>query len=225
MNPYRLLAVAAAVALVAGCMQVRTQVDAYSVIPADIAPKTVFIAPYKGMDGSSLAWQANAAIVAQVLAEKGFTPVASRKQARLVAFFGFAVDQGERVTTAYLIPQWGYVGYGGGWGPGFYGGGWAGGGYIGGPGPYWGWGGPMVGPPMGVVGYTPALRTETVFTRSVSIDMIDTRAGQKVFQAKAVSRGACGLFAPVAEPIVRAVLKNFPQGTTGSVTLPQTSSC
>jgi hypothetical protein len=226
MKHFRFLAVLVGVALLAGCQQVRTQVDAYSVIPADIEPKTVFLAPYKGMDGSSLAWQANAAIVARVLAEKGFTPVASRKQARLVAFFGFAVDEGERVTTAYLIPQWGYVGYGGGWyGPGVYGPG-----YVVGPGPYsswgggWGWGSP-VGPAFGVVGYTPALRTETVYTRSASIDMIDTRAGRQVFQAKAVSRGECGLFAPVADPIVRAVLKNFPQGTTGTVTLPQTDRC
>lgn len=224
MKILRLLAVVVGLAALAGCMQVSTQVDAYSVIPADIEPKTVYIAPYKGMDGSSLAWQANAALVAQVLAERGYTRVATRKQARLVAFFGFAVDQGERVTTPYLIPQWGYVGYGPGWygpGPGFYGPGWGGGVYFGGPGPYWGWGGPQIG----VVGYTTALRTETVFTRSVSIDMIDTRIGKQVFQARAVSRGACGLFAPVAEPIVRAALKQFPLGVSGTITLPQADSC
>ncbi|MDQ0316964.1 DUF4136 domain-containing protein [Amorphus orientalis] len=226
MKSLRVLLAAAALVALAGCMQVQTQVDAYSVIPADITPKTVYIAPYKGMDASSLAWQTNAATLAGVLAEKGFTRVASRKQARLVAFFGFAVDKGQRVTTEYLIPQWGYVGVGPGWygpgwgGPGFYGGGFYGGGWYG-PGPYYGaW-----GPQFGVVGYTPAVRTETIYTRSASLDMIDTKTGQKVFQSRAVSRGPCGLFAPVAQPMVRAVLSNFPQGRTGVVTLPQTDQC
>lgn len=222
MTLLRLLAGMVAVALLAGCMQVSTQVDAYSAIPADIEPKTVYIAPYTGMDGSSLAWQTNAATLAGVLAGKGFTRVSSRDQARLVAFFGFAVDQGERVTTQYLVPQWGYV-----YGPGLYGPGFRGGGWYG-PGPYraygWGWGG-SVGPAFGVVGYTAGIRTETIFTRSAAIDMIDTRTGKTVFQGKAMSRGTCGVFAPVAMPMIQALLSNFPQGRTGTVTLPQQDRC
>lgn len=222
MRLLRVLGLVAALSAVAGCQQVQTQVDAYSAIPASIEPKTIYIAPYKGMDDDGLAWQTNAATLAGVLAEKGFTRVARRDQARLVAFFGFAVDQGERVTTQYLIPQWGYV-YGPGlYGPGFYGGGWYG------PGPYggygWGWG-PSIGPTFGVVGYTAGIRSETIFTRSAAIDMIDTKTGKQVFQGKAMSRGPCGIFAPVAMPMIQAVLSNFPQGRTGTVTLPQTDRC
>lgn len=219
MRLVRLLAFVATCVVLAGCVQVSTDVDSYSVIPANIEPKTVYVAPYKGMGGSSLPWQSNARILARVLAEKGFTVVDSRKQARLVAFFGFGVDKGERVTTQYLIPQWGYV-----WpGAGFYGGP-----FYGGPGPYWGWGwgSPFVpGPSYGVVGYTTGLKTETVFTRSASIDMIDTRTGKKVFQGRGVSRGTCASFAPVAEPMLRAVLANFPAGKAGRVTLPMSDGC
>ncbi|WP_018698931.1 DUF4136 domain-containing protein [Amorphus coralli] len=217
MSVFRVLVLVAALAALAGCQQVQTQVDAYSAISATIVPKTVYIAPYKGMGGDTLPWQTNAATLAGVLAEKGFTRVSSRKQARLVAFFGFAVDEGERVTTQYLVPQWGYV-YGPGFGTGYYGGGWYG------PGPYggYGWG---FGPRFGVVGYSAGIRTETIFTRSASIDMIDTRTGKKVFEGKAVSQGTCGVFAPVAMPMIRALLSNFPQGRTGTVTLPQTDQC
>src|SRR6056297_442679 len=75
MKFFKALAVIASALILSACMQVQTQVDAYSSIPADLEPKTIYIAPYKGMSGNSLEWQTNARILAQTLSEKGFSVV------------------------------------------------------------------------------------------------------------------------------------------------------
>lgn len=212
MKFYRALTVIASALVLSACMQVQTQVDAYSSIPADLEPKTIYIAPYRGVSGNSLEWQTNARILAQTLSEKGFSVVSRQRDARLTAYFGFGVDQGERVQTAYSIPQWGVTGYSGANTYGtVYGNTYS--------------ATTTLNPTYGVTGYSTGTTTSVVYTRSVSIDMIDNRNRQQVFQAKAVSRGSCNSFAPVASPIIAAVLSNFPQGKTGTVTLPMENEC
>jgi hypothetical protein len=194
-----------------GCMQVQTQVDAYSEIPEDLEPKTIYLVPYKGTSASNLEWKANAKILAQVLKEKGFSVVRNRRDARLTAFFGFGIDRGQQVSTPYTIPQYGVTGYSG-------------------ANTY----GSVYGntftahttftPTYGVTGYSSGTITEVHYTRSVSIEMIDNKTRKPVFQARAVSRGKCGSFKPVAAPIISAVLSNFPKGKSGTVTLPLDSN-
>ena len=213
MKVSRLAAVLASALSLSACMNVvESQVDAYSSIPVDFEPKTVFIAPYKGVSSNSLEWQTNARILAQSLSTKGFSVVGRKREARLTAYFGFGIDRGEMVRTAYSIPQWGVTGYSGAntygsvYGNSFT-------------------ATTTLTPTYGVTGYSTGTRTDVVYTRSVSIDMIDNSNGKQVFQAKAISRGSCNSFAPVAAPIIDAVLSNFPQGKTGKVSLPMKNDC
>lgn len=202
----------ASLALMGCTTQVNTQVDAYSSIPDDIEPRTVYIAPFRGMSSSDLQWQAHARVLAAVLNEKGFTIAPRQRDARLTAFFGFGIDQGETVQTSYSIPQWGVTGYSGATTTGS-----------------------VFGssfratttytPRYGVTGYRSGIATNVVFTRSVAIDMFDNRTRQQVFQARGVSRGSCNSFGPVAEQIIGAVLSNFPAGRTGRVALPMQDDC
>jgi hypothetical protein len=195
-----------------GCVQIETQVDAYSTIPDDLEPKTVYIAPYQGMDGNSLQWRTNAQVFASILGEKGYQVVSQKGQARLTAFFGFAIDQGERVQTSYSIPKWGVTGYSGANTYGtVYGNSYS--------------ATTTLTPTYGVTGYSSGVRSDVIYTRSVAIDMIDNKTRQRVFQAKGISRGTCASFAQVAKPIITSILSEFPKGKTGTVQLPFESDC
>ena len=196
-----------------GCMSaVETHVDAYSSIPADIEPKTVYISPYNKADANSLKWKENAGILASVLSERGFQTVAQRRDATLIAYFGFAVDNGERVQSTYSIPQWGVTGYSGAqtYGTVY-------GNSVSATTTYT--------PTYGVTGYQTGTTTETIFTRSVSIDMLDRSSGKKVFEAQAVSSGACNSFTPIARQIIGAVMSEFPSGKSGKISLPFDGEC
>jgi len=196
-----------------GCMTtVETQVDAYSAIPAELEPKTVYIAPYENSDAKRLEWQTNAQKLAGVLSTKGFTTVSKRRDASLIAFFGFNVDQGERVQSTYSIPQYGVTGYSGANTYGnVYGNSYT--------------ATTTLTPTYGVTGYQTGTSTDTIFTRSMSIDMVDSKTGKQVFEAKAVSRGSCNSFAPIANQIIGAALSDFPKGKTGKVSLPSDAKC
>jgi hypothetical protein len=207
------LAAALALASIAACTQtIQSQVDAFSTIPEDLHPKTIYIAPYKGVDPSSLEWQTNARTLAKVLAGKGYAVVGDKSDARLTAYFGFAIDEGERITTNYAIPQYGITGYSGSstYGTNY------GNSYS---------STTTLNPTYGVTGYTQGTRTDTVYTRSVSIDMVDNETRKKVFQSTGSSLGTCASFTSVAQPIIAGVLSNFPAGKNGRVKMPTENSC
>lgn len=205
--------VAVAFLALSGCVGlVETKVDAYSSIPDDLSTKTVFISAYNKSDAQSLEWRTNAQILKNVIEEKGFSVVPTRQHARLVAYFGFAVDNGERVTTNYSIPNWGVTGYSGANTYGtIYGNTYS--------------ANTTLTPTYGVTGYTRGTRTDTIFTRSASLEMIDTQTKKKVFEGTAISSGSCNSFAPVASSIIKAVLSNFPKGKNGRVNLPMEGEC
>ncbi|WP_420819272.1 DUF4136 domain-containing protein [Pacificoceanicola onchidii] len=189
----------------------KTHVDAYSSIPKDLDSRTIYLTPYSESQVGPQ-WRTNAGILATVLAEKGFEVVQDRSKARLIAFFGFAVDKGEQVQSTYSIPQWGVTGYSGATTTGtIYGNSYN--------------ATTTLTPTYGVTGYSTGTVTSTVYTRSVAIDMFDTVNKELVFEATAVSRGSCNSFTPVAGAIIRAVLTNFPNGKTGTVTLPMDNEC
>ena len=195
-----------------GCVSVQTQVEAYSEVPSDIEPKTVYIAAFSGDDATSMAWRQSAGALATVLSEKGFKAVSSKKDARLVAFFGYAVDKGQIVTSQYSIPQWGITGYSGANTYGsFYGNSYS--------------STTTLNPTYGVTGYSTGTRTEKLYTRSVKVVMMDQKTKKRVFEGLGVSTGSCAAFGSVAPQIIGAVLSEFPKGRVGTVTLPLDGSC
>lgn len=198
--------------LITGCSYVSTQVDAYSSIPEDIDPRTVYLAPFKGMNIHDLEWQSNTQALAAVLKEKGFDVVGHQRDARLTAYFGFHVNQGELVQNSYSIPEFGITGYSK---SNTYG-------KINGKSYS---ASTTFTPDYGVTGHSTGLATSIVFTRDVAINMVDNRTRKTVFKAHGVSRGSCHSFAPVAISIIRAVLSNFPEGTNGTVDIPMENRC
>ncbi|MCB1353251.1 MAG: hypothetical protein KDK03_10995 [Rhodobacteraceae bacterium] len=212
MSIYRPCVASLVLLFVAACAPVvKTQVEAYSEIPADIEPKTVYIAPRDNTAAARLDWKANAEVLAGVLSAKGFSTVPERSKARLTAFFDYSVDQGEIVQTTYSTPEWGVTGYSSANTYGsVYGNSYS--------------STTTLTPTYGVTGYRQGTMTGTLFTRTVHIDMIDNTTGKQVFQVAGVSRGTCGSFSQVAAPIIAAVLTSFPEARSGYLQLPS-SGC
>lgn len=201
-----------AILAVAACSQVETQVDAYSSIPAGLAPRTVFIAPYEQADAGSLEWRTNAGILAGILNDKGYQVVSRPQDARLLAYFAYLVSEGDIVQTSYAIPQYGVTGYSGSTTSGsVYGNSYT--------------ANTTYQNTYGVTGYIPATRTEVVYARGAAVKMFDNANERMVFEGTAVSLGTCFSFSAVAPQILRAMLTNFPQGKTGKVTLEAESDC
>lgn len=197
----------------AGCTpSVQSHVEAYSEIPADAPALSVFILPYNEQDSGSLEWRQNAGVLASVLEAKGYTLASSPESAGLLAFFGFAADNGQRVTSTYSIPQWGQTGVSSSNTTG----------YI--------YGNSITSytdytPTYGITGYSTGTRSDMVYGRIMLLDLVDPRAKSTVFTAKVTSNGSCSSFSGVARPMVEAALSEFPSGKVGTVTLPMSGSC
>lgn len=208
-----LIALIITATILTGCIStVRTNVEAYSALPETVQSKKVYIAPFEGQNASSLQYKTNASILAGELSEKGLQVVSRAGDADLVAFMGYAVDSGERVTTQYAIPQWGVTGYSGSTTYGsVYGNTFSTNTYY--------------TPTYGVTGYSTGTSTEIVYTRSFAINIVDPSSRALKYEARAVSRGKCASFTGVAEQIISATLKEFPKGSVGAVDLPFDGNC
>lgn len=202
-----------ALCFVAACAQtVSSNVEAYSEIASDAPARSVYILPYDHGDVGSLQWRQNAGVLASALEAKGYSIASSAETAGMLAFFGFATDGGERVTSSYTIPQWGQTGVSSSNTTG----------YV--------YGNSVVAnttytPQYGVTGYTTGTRTDVVYGRMMLLDLVDPRLKKNVFTAKVTSSGSCSSFSGVARPMIEAALSEFPQGKVGTVTLPLQGSC
>lgn len=200
MKLLRNLMVVATTVLLSACTYVSTEVESFSTIPNGVQPPTVYIKPAPGMDGNSLAWQSNASILAGLFAEKGYVSVPAAK-ARLTAALGYSIDNGRQQTRTESVPMRGVVGYE--TVP------------VGNPAD----GKTIQRPIYGTVGFNDRLVTDTIYTRRATVSVTDNTTGKQVFQGTGVSRGECPAFAPVAQPLLAAIMSKFPQGGTGTVVL------
>ncbi len=211
------LAVLVLLSSLAGCAsRIQSNVSAFSAMGPEDAGKAIFIAPYDQENINSLEWQSYAQIMVGKLQEKGFNVVDDPKEADLVAFFGYAIDNGEQVTTAYSIPQWGITGYSGAYTTGTYN-------------SYGSYGNysstTTLTPQYGVTGYTTGTTVSTVYTRSLSIDIIDAKNNDKKWEMQLASSGSCGRFTVVAPAFFEAAFQSFPTGSGGIVTLDWDGTC
>ncbi|MBR9764535.1 MAG: DUF4136 domain-containing protein [Rhodobacteraceae bacterium] len=194
---------AALALLLAACTSVTSTVESYSTISADLAPKTVHIAPGPGMSGDSLAWRSNAQSLAGVLAQRGYTS-APRGEARLLARFAYTTAAPETERYPVRVPVRGIVGY---------------------ESREVSEGVVKTVPIRGTVGYRTEYETRTVYPRQVSITMRDARSGQPVFEASASSRDTCDQTGKVVALMLGAVLKSFPEAQSGRVTQTEDKGC
>ena len=80
-------------------------------------------------------------------------------------------------------------------------------------------------PIYGTTGYRTVVHDDVVYTRTLSVDLLqNVRRGQqvKVYEGRVTSRGGCGRLPSVAEPMLRALLADFPgmDGGTRTIEVP-----
>jgi hypothetical protein len=184
---------------------VKTNVDAYSALGDEAIGRSVSILPFKPEQASSLQWRTNAGILASELQAKGMQIAPSSDAATYIAYFGFAIDNGETVTEEYTTPVYGTVGYT----------------------PSYAYGNTYVPgyAQTGVIGYNQGTSTSTVYTRSMAIDIVERTSNSKVFETRSTSRGSCGSFGGVAREIIHASVKDFPNAARGKVDVPFNGDC
>ncbi|MDB2454342.1 hypothetical protein N9X02_11775 [Planktomarina temperata] len=191
---------------IVGCVKVESNVESYSSLDNTALGASVFVAPTKGQATNTLSWAKNKSLLEQELKSSGLKVVSSPKRADYLAYFGFAVDTGQLVTTNYSIPQYGVTGYSGANTYGsVYGNSYS--------------STTTLNPTYGVTGYSSGSTTNKIFTRSAKLFLQNRKSKEIVFEGNAVSSGSCHSFAPVAPYIIKSILTNFPDGKVGRVVL------
>jgi hypothetical protein len=118
----RILKLASAAALgmaalgISACAQtLDTTVSRYQAMPAPQG-QTFIVVPGDGMAANGgLEFQRYAAIVAQQMQARGYTPAADIKSANMIVQFGYGIDRGQvrYVEDPFLRSRYGFGGYGG----------------------------------------------------------------------------------------------------------------
>lgn len=187
-----------------GTIRVISQVEGYSSMPPVVVDKRVIVKPTKGQKTNSISWKTVKRTLSNELRTKGLSVANSSSKADYIVYFGYAIDEGELVTTNYSVPQYGVTGYSSANTFGsFYGSSYS--------------STTTLNPTYGITGYTTGSRTDNVFTRSANLSIIDKKSGEMVFEAMASSKGSCHSFIPVAPMIISALLEDFPNGKIGKV--------
>lgn len=190
--------------LLAACTPLHTSVEAHSTIPADVSPRTVYIAPLSAQEASSLQWATNARSLAAAFSERQFTVVPTAEAARFTARFGLAIDGGQNVTRSYSIPQYGVTGYSGSTTTGYvYGNTYS--------------ANTTYTPTYGITGYQNGVTTQREYTRVAVVEVVDNSTRQRVFDGRGISVGGCSSLSQVAGPMFSSILTSFPAGHAGLV--------
>ena len=206
MKMLRKIFVLSALVALTACTVVITDVESYSDFPENHVGKTVFVTGTKGQETNSLASKKAFSLLKAELESQDLKLSQSSKKADFIAYFGYAIDKGELITTEYSIPTYGVTGYSGATTYGsVYGNSYS--------------SNTTLTPTYGVTGSTTGSSTSKVFTRSARLFVVDRRKKKLVFESTASSTGTCHSFIPVAPYIIRSMLNNFPEGNVGKVEL------
>jgi hypothetical protein len=191
---------AAALALSACTTGFPAQVQRFQAMPAPQGESFVIQAADPRNQGG-LEFAQYADMVRNHLVALGYSEAPSADQATMVVSVDYGVDDGRERIVSYPDP-WGY-GWGGyGWG------GWPGYGYGRHP-YYWGWHDPFWG---GGYGYD--VRSYTVFTSFLDIDINRTSDGQALFEGLAQARSRDNALPELVPNLIDAMFTGFP-GNSG----------
>jgi hypothetical protein len=213
----RLLTLAAPAALLtlsACATGLPTQVSRFQAMPAPQG-QTFYVQPANPRDQGGLEFARYADLVRQRLMAEGFNPVPSPTQANFVVSLDYGVDQGQQKVVTYPGTGFGRgFGYGGFYRPYYSRFGYFGRGYH----PfYYGWNDPFWGP----FDY-PEVRSYTVYTSFLDMDIKRTADGQSLFEGTAKARSRTDELQVLVPNLVEAMFTNFPgrSGETVRITVP-----
>lgn len=184
------------------CAQVQANVETYSALPAKSVPKTFSIAAFEEDDSNSLQWKAFAEKVEAKLIANGYQKSTSANPDLLV-FFGYAIDQGQTVTSSYSIPQYGQTGVSSSYTTGTV----SSSGYVSARTTYQ--------PRYGITGYTTGTTISTVYSRSMAINIVDVKSKSRVWETKLSSKGSCGVIVEVIDELLEIAFTDFPNPQSG----------
>lgn len=199
---------------VSGCERaVRSQVSAFSKLQDVDVGGSVFILPYEAGEEKSLEWQTYASKLANRLRVMGYTVVSDPADAELAVFLGYAIDEGETVTSTYAIPRFGVTGYSGAQ-------------TYGTVGPYGNFSSSTrLAPTYGVTGYTTGSTTRTIYTRSMAVNFYNIEKNESVWEMQLSSSGSCGRIITVIDELIEAAFQGFPTSNGGTVEIPLNGKC
>lgn len=194
--------VAIVIGMLAGCQSVRSDVTRFHQLPVNGDGSTIFLGPVESSLTGTIEFQTYAAMVGQKLQAAGYRPVASIRDAKLVALLDYGVVGHTRETG--VLPTYGQTG--------------------GGFSTFTGQVGPAIGgqPFSGTV-YTPPTYGQTgaipyskdTYHRRLEVSIYrfnpaDPKNSQQLFSGTVNSRGSSGAFNQVAGCLVEALFKEFP---------------
>jgi hypothetical protein len=197
----------AAVALSACAQTLNTTVSRYQAMPAPQG-QTFVVVPGEGMAANGgLEFQRYAAIVAQQLAARGYTPATDPQSANMIVQFGYGVDHGQtRIVSDPFGPGYGYDPF---WGGGF------GGRRFGYFSPfYYGWDDPFW--------YGRGIDSYVEYHGEVDLHVRAAGTNQPLFDGRAQARSQTNRLDVVVPSLVEAMFAGFPgrNGETVKITIP-----
>ena len=184
-------AIGLALALLAACQYTQprmlTDVTTFHDFPESWVGSTIAVIPYEKQDSRGLEWKKYSGMLEQRLKAQGYS-IADLDQARYAAFFGYAIDKGREVVSTYSVPKYGVTGYTG----------------------YSAYGSTTITPQYGITGSQTKVRTDTVYSRAVKIEIYDTRRKEVVWEMTLESQGSCRRLTNLMRYFLEAAFKDFP---------------
>jgi hypothetical protein len=199
---------AAAIALSACATAIDTRVTRYQAMPAPQG-QTFAVVPVGGMAASGgLEFQRYAAIVAQQLAARGYTPASDPASASMIVQLGYGVDHGQvRVMSDPFARSYGYGGFYGGsfFYPRF--GGFRSPFYYGWADPFW---------------YGDGIDSYVEYHSEVDLHIRAKGTNQPLFDGRAQARSETNRLDVVLPSLIEALFTGFPgqNGETVKITIP-----
>lgn len=212
----KIAAAAAPLALLAaaGCAQpFRADVARFQALPVPQG-QTFYVQPASPRLQGSLEFSQYAALVSQRLAQQGYRPAASARDAQLVVMLDYAVDDGrEKIVTRPGFRSYGFGGFGypyGGFGYGRFG--YGGYGYR--SSYLWGWNDPFWD--------APEVTSYTQYTSRLVMTINRAATGERVFEGKAKAVSRDDNLTYLVPNLVDAMFTNFPgrSGEEVRITIP-----
>ena len=210
------LLLAAALLALAGCAQnFNARVSRFQALPPPAGQTFVVQSSDPRLQGGLEFGQYSRVLVAEMV-RQGYQPAADPARADLVVKMAYSVDRGrERIVSSPGLGGWG--GGLGGWGPGL-------GGFYGGRGFVYGfndpflWGGGGFG---GFGGGFTDVRSYTVFTSQLELQIDRTDNGQRVFEGTARAQSRDDDLPHLVPNLIEAMFTGFPgnSGQTVNITI------
>ena len=198
--------------------RVKTNVDSFTTLTPLSEKGSVFVVANPADLSGSIEFRSYKSKLEDQFLKQGYSRAQSSSSANFVVHLYYSIDDGQTITSTYSVPIWGQTSGGSASHSGtVYGGG--------GSASYSGT--TYSAPTYGVVGSTTGTSVNTLFSRIVRIDMFELNKGvqgDKVFEAKAVSKGTCGSMSEVIDEIFTGVFQQFPN-TRGLVEIPGEFNC